>query len=149
MITNIDELKSIVNNVIRSFNKNETYLLKNDTSERNICSKFATYLENEIQKRNEFYEYTVDSEYNRGYNGEDSAPKELDGKKISLDLIVHKRGYDAKGIGYDNLICIEMKKVGNNEGYKNDELRLQKLTDPNGNFYYKMGCMIRISSKKM
>jgi hypothetical protein len=148
MITNITKLDNLVNNAITKFNENEIYLLKNDVNERGICSKFAVYLEYEIRNDNELSEYNVDTEFNRGYNGDDSAVKRLNEEPISIDLIVHKRGYDYAGIGYDNLICMEMKKVKNREGYRDDEERLRDLTDPDKGFWYKIGYMIRISQKK-
>lgn len=141
-------IENIVINAIQRFNEKENYLLRNGVSERSVCSKLAHYLEIELGKNIVFNEYSVDTEYNRGYDGDDSRSKELDGVNITLDIAIHKRGYDSHGIGYDNLACFEMKKVGNKKGYREDENRLQKLTDLTGKFCYKIGFMLRFSVKK-
>ena len=87
------KLLEIVKSAIDHFNQYETYLISRDLSERCICSKFASYLEKAIEGT-EYDTYHVDVEYNRGYEGREDNPKMLDNKKIVVDLIVHKRGYD-------------------------------------------------------
>ena len=69
--------------------------------------------------------------------------KRIDDKPITVDLIVHKRGYDCQ-YGFDNLICIEMKKSTNRIGCKSDEARLQKMTSNDYGFCYKLGVMLLI-----
>jgi len=54
------ELKAIVCRALETFNNQETYLIKNDLSERCICSKFAMHLTNALQ----------DSEYSESYSFE-------------------------------------------------------------------------------
>ncbi len=114
-----NKLQNLIEEAIANFNQFESYLIKNDLSERCICAKFASYVE-KIIAQSEFNEYLVDVEYNRGYNGKDFYPNMLYGRKIVVDLIVHKRAYDDIR-GYDNLICIEMKK-----SYKHLDLSLIK-----------------------
>lgn len=135
------KLKSIVDKAICKFNQNEKYLLNKNLSERCICSKFAVYLEREIKLSN-YPNYEVDVEYNRGVDGDERSPKRLNDKNI--DLIVHTRGYDEIH-GYDNLICIEMKKFNNKRGTKgieDDEERLRGMTNYGYGFNYKIGFMI-------
>lgn len=65
---------------------------------------------------------------------------------ISLDIAVHKRDYDEE-IGFDNFICIEMKKDNDSrgtEGVKADEDRLEKLTNLGlkEKYNYKAGYML-------
>lgn len=137
------KLKNIVEQAIIKFNNCEKYLLDNNLSERCICSKFAMYLRDEI-KDSEFNAYIVDVEYNRGNNGICNNPKILNSKNIVVDLIVHKRGYD-ETYGYDNLICIEMKKSNDSrraQGIIDDEDRLRKLTNYQYSFNYQMGLML-------
>jgi hypothetical protein len=83
----------------------------------------------------------VDVEYNRGDNGNEYSAKMLHGRKIVVDLIVHKRGYSKK-TGFDNLICIEMKKAYKNVDLRQDKKRLKILTDNRYGFGYKAGFMI-------
>ena len=135
-------LRAIVQNTINYFNQNETYLISRDVSERCICSKLASYLEKAINGT-EYSEYSVDVEYNRGLEERD--PKSLGGKKIVVDIIVHKRG---RQYGSGNLICIEMKK-----GYKHpwlapDKDRLSKLTSREYGYHYSAGFMILAEADK-
>lgn len=143
MTTEQIKLKNIVEQTIVKFNHNEKYLLENNLSERCICSKFAMYLSGEINN-SEFNTYIIDVEYNRGNNGICNNPKMLNNKNIVVDLIVHKRGYD-ETYGYDNLICIEMKKSNDSrraQGIIDDENRLRKLTEYQYSFNYQIGFMI-------
>lgn len=142
------KLKDIVEQAVTKFNHCEKYLLENNLSERCICSKFAVYLEREI-KLSEYSNYEVDVEYNRGHDGICNNPKILNDKKIVVDLIVHKRGYD-EIYGYDNLICIEMKKSNDSrraQGIIDDEERLRKLTGYQYSFNYQMGLMLMADIK--
>lgn len=129
-----------VENAIYEFNAYEQYLIDKDVSERCICAKFMGYLERAIAS-SEFREYTVDVEYNRGGHGNEYAAKELDGRNIVVDLIVHKRGY-AQDRGFDNLICIEMKKAYKHPDMTADKARLRVMTTPYCGFGYKAGFMI-------
>lgn len=141
------KITECLNNAIAEFNSHEQYLISRDLSERCICAKFASYLEKTVLA-SEFSEYTVDVEYNRGSKGNEYAAKELQGKKIVVDLIVHKRGYFAES-GFDNLFCIEMKK-----SYKSrsdmtaDKNRLRLLTDGSYGFGYKAGFMVVIDASE-
>ena len=128
-----------VNEAIENFNEHEQYLISRDLSERCICAKFMSYLERAIST-SEFSEYVVDVEYNRGNRGNEYAAKVLC-KKIVVDLVVHKRGFDEEK-GFDNLICIEMKKKYKRLDMRKDKERLANLTDNTYGFRYKAGFMI-------
>lgn len=156
-----NRLKSIVENAIDDFNKNEQYLLQNNLSERCICAKFAMYLQMKVCESEDYYKYVVDVEYNRGAKGKDYEPKKLDGhdSPITVDLIVHKRGYNKDAYenairankGFRNLICIEMKKSNNRsgqEGILKDKERLYLMTKNNGYFSYSLGVMIIVDLKE-
>ena len=140
------KILEIVKSAIDSFNQIETYLISRDVSERCICSKFASYLEKAIAGT-EFDTYVVDVEYNRGYEGREDNPKILDNKNIVVDLIVHKRGYDHRD-GFNNLICIEMKKSYKRLDYQSDKDRLSKLTDGIHGYHYSAGYMILADADK-
>lgn len=146
MTSKQQRLNILILQAIENFNNNESYLIKNDLSERCICAKFASYVEKEIQC-SQFSDYIVDVEYNRGYHGKDFNPKMLNGRKIVVDLIVHKRAYD-ENAGYDNLICIEMKKQYKNFDLSSDKNRLRVLTDDVFRFGYEIGFMIVAEQNK-
>jgi hypothetical protein len=129
-----------VNDAIRDFNMHESYLISRDLSERCICAKFMRYLETTLSE-SEFNDYVADVEYNRGHNGNEYSAKILHGRKIVVDLIAHKRGF-SKENGFDNLLCIEMKKAYKNADMSSDKERLQILTNSQFGFGYKAGFMI-------
>ncbi len=141
-----ENILRVLNTAITNFNRSEQYLIKNDLSERCICSKFASYLERALVGT-PFEDYVVDVEYNRGYNGKDNASKLLYGKKIVVDLIVHKRGHDPE-TGFDNLFCIEMKKEYVKPDLRFDQERLCIMTNPYENFKYRAGFMILARANK-
>ena len=150
MHTNISikqqKLLELVSSAMSRFNENENYLISRDLSERCICSKFASYLEKELLDT-EFESFFVDVEYNRGNDGREDNPKMLDRKNIVVDLVVHMRGYNNL-IGFNNLICIEMKKSYKKLNYQSDIERLKKLTDAIHGFHYVLGLMILIDADK-
>lgn len=140
--------RACVEAAIEKFNVDEVYLIEKRLSERCICARFAIYLENEVRKRFSV-DYVADVEYNRGADGDEYLQKVLHGERIYPDLIVHKRGYDPV-IGYDNMICIEMKKQEDCRGLGSDQRRLRALTymGPGGpGFVYRSGFMIVIHKK--
>lgn len=140
------QIRSILLSAIECFNQKEKYLIENDLSERCICAKFSFYLTEAIQGT-DFSDYNVDVEYNRGFDGQDRAIKRIENAPITVDLIVHKRGYNSIQ-GYNNLICIEMKKSTNRQGCNNDEDRLKKMVGWEYGYCYGAGFMIVINMKE-
>ena len=136
-----NETLRIMENAIEKFNQADRYLLENDLSERCICSRLAFHIQQELLESNDFREYVVDVEYNRGFNALENLPKHLHDKKIVVDLIVHKRGF-SEVYGFDNLFCAELKKTTNREGYCKDMQRLKDLVDFQYGFGYKAGYMV-------
>lgn len=145
MTSEQERITELITEAISKFNQSEIYLLKNNLSERCICAKFMSYLEKVI-KGSEFSEYEVDVEYNRGYDEDTHAPKILNGKKIVVDLIVHKRDLQPDGY-FDNLICIEMKKQTNRKNLNADILRIQKMTCLSYGFNYQAGFILIIDKE--
>jgi len=141
-----EELKQLVEHAINDFNDHDTYLISRDLSERCICSKFAMYLEKFVSD-SRFRDYHVDVEYNRGAKGNEYRPKNIGDKRIVVDLIVHKRGYNPE-LGFNNLICIEMKKSNDKRGFSQDEERLKLMTISSSTFCYRMGFLIVADMKK-
>lgn len=123
------------------FNRLDTYLLEVKVDEVCMCGRLAFYVQNWLWEHR-MSQYDADIEYNRGYAGLDGGIKRMDEKNVRLDMIVHKRGYDAHERGFENIICIEMKKASNREGCEKDEARLQKLTDQNSDYKYCVGYML-------
>lgn len=81
-MTNIrKELRKCVTSAIEEFNCKEQFLIKNNLSERCICSRFAFYLEREFLA-NGFCRYVADVEYNQGNGGNECAEKTLHGQRI-------------------------------------------------------------------
>lgn len=138
-----NNLLGIVNNAIKTFEEKDVYLIENDLSERCICARFAMCLALSLENT-EYSEYYVDVEYNRGMDGRERSPKRINDQPITVDLVVHKRGYDCD-YGFDNLICIEMKKSTNHIGCIHDEERLRKMTNANYGFCYKLGVMLLVN----
>ena len=141
----IRELGSIVEEAVKNFNEKEKYLIENDLSERCMCARFALHLTKALQKTC-YEEYEVDVEYNRGADEYERAIKRLNDPMITVDLVVHKRGYDCI-YGFDNLICLEMKKSKDRRGCNSDENRLKCMTSREYGFNYKLGIMLVVDYK--
>ena len=146
MMNDFLELKNIVSKAIICFYQKDKYLLQNNVNERSWYSQMGIYLIKNLGGT-EYNNYTFDCEYNRGCNLRDNAIKQLDGKNISIDLVIHKRGHD-EIVGYDNLMCIEFKKSINLSDLQDDIERLEKLTSIDYKFNYKLGVMIIANMEK-
>lgn len=136
---------SVLCRALQRFNRYEVHLIKNDLSERCICSRFALHLEYVLQ-RSPFSNYVADVEYNRGMGGNDHGKKIISGHDATIDLIVHKRGYNPE-TGYDNLFAVEMKKQG--LPFSDDKRRLQILVDNSYGFGYRAGFAIVIATDEI
>lgn len=139
------EIKQLVTAVIREFNEEEYYLIKNNLCERCINGRFAMHMQNRLQFT-PFAGYTTDIEVDRGMGGNEGGKKMLSKKYdedsyIYLDLIVYMRGYD-NSLGFNNLLAIEFKKRGNST--ESDHERLAVLVDDNKGFGYRAGFEIII-----
>jgi len=105
---NLKELYKIFKESNEVFLKKELDLILSWVSERSLCWKLSSYLNDNIRE-SEFNVYHVDIEYNRNYWWNiktiiDSKEKVLN---ITCDIIIHSRWENRK---QDNLIAIEMKK---------------------------------------
>lgn len=98
-------------------------------SERNICARLAHHIENlmcEYDRQHEkkiFKGYYADIEYNRMGNGDlkQYENSEHRPKYMVSDLLIQTRGYE------NNLLAIEMKKMGNKKNINEDRDRLKSL----------------------
>lgn len=110
-------------------------LLKIEASERSIAFRLGIYLDELFRNT----DLIVDCEYNR----EGDIPKELRGKNIYPDLIVHKRK-----IHEGNRMILEIKsgERNNNKRFNNDKEKLEAFTEEKP-YEYKIGAHIFITSK--
>jgi hypothetical protein len=115
-----------------AFMRRDRHLLTANANERSMTHKFAEHLQNQ------FRIWSVDCEYNR----DGDVPKQLRGRfgavppddenahTVFPDIIVHRRGRQLGG-ERRNLVVIEAKKSGNNDGGK-DRAKLQAFRDEYG-----------------
>ena len=141
-----NQLENIVINAVNAFNENEKYLIENRLSERCMCARFAMHLTKALTNT-PFSDYIVDVEYNRGARGHTYEIKRINNRPITVDLIVHKRGYDPH-LGFDNLVCMEMKVSTDRRGCTDDEERLEIMTNINNYFCYYIGFMLLVNMER-
>lgn len=125
MIT--ENVKKIFNTALQTFLAKEREGIIDNVSERNLCARFAIYIENLLPAYG-LDSYFTDTEYNRKQNGEIKTilDEELQVIPINCDIILHSRGNNKKN---DNLIAIEMKKSYQSKTEKDcDRKRLRALT---------------------
>ena len=109
-------------------------LIDRKVAERDIVHRFAHYFENYMQDT-DVESYNVDCEYNRNGYG----IKQVNGKYVYPDFIVHKRGNNE-----DNLLIIEFKTWWNPNNDKDIE-KIQWMMHPQFRYKYKYGCSITIN----
>ncbi len=108
-----------VHQAIEELRKHDEYLLNVNANERSIIHRLAVYLHREFESLN------VDVEYNRDGH-EIKRLRNLPNVKcdnVLPDIIVHTRGNN-----HDNLLVVEVKKLGNENG--SDEKKLVEFTKP-------------------
>jgi len=125
---------SLVERARFMFNESFDALLERDAehihtnvSERNICGNLAIFME-KIKNKYEFNQYFPEVEYNRKQNAQIKTIINSNYKVLIVnpDLILHSRGLIVHA---DNIICIELKKVGRPEReYISDKERLCAMT---------------------
>lgn len=122
-----DEIEEMLGSALSQVKHEDADLLQHDVNERSLTHRLAMYLEEEIGE-----DWDVDVEYNRiGNHGFDPkrfseggfiddipscSPRDIAGKTVYPDVIIHKRGED------QNLLVIEAKKAGNQADYDYDKL---------------------------
>lgn len=117
--------------------KNSSVKVKEYVSERAIVFRFGIYL-HELMCDNECLKhYHLDCEYNRNMDH----IKTLEANAIVPDMIIHKRGSME-----ENLLVMEIKTWWN-ENNNWDKEKIEKLTDPKGDYKYKFGLSIIIEKE--
>lgn len=127
-------LEDIMKKSLDKLYANDKYLIIRRVSERDIVHRFAHYFENYMQDT-DIESYNVDCEYNR--NGYEI--KQVNGKYVYPDFIVHKRGNNE-----NNLLIIEFKTWWNSDNGA-DINKILWMMNPQLMFQYKYGCSITIN----
>ena len=127
-------LEDIMKKSLDKLYANDKYLIIRRVSERDIVHRFAHYFENYMQDT-DIESYNVDCEYNR--NGYEI--KQVNGKYVYPDFIVHKRGNNE-----NNLLIIEFKTWWNSDNSA-DINKILWMMKPQLMFQYKYGCSITIN----
>lgn len=121
-----EAMYSLFQGALRPFLVKEAASIRNNTSERHLCSRLALQFEQLLPSYN-LEAYYADTEYNRKQEGQIKTIVlgDMQVIKVTCDLIVHSRGEQ----GRDNLIAIEMAKPDKTaEQIHSDRLRLMALT---------------------
>ena len=109
------------------FLSNEERNIISGVSERNLCGRFAIYLEG-LKDKYGVSKYYADTEYNRKQGGKIKTiiNEKMEVIVINCDVIFHSRG---EVVNRDNLLAIEMKKSNRPEADKeSDRKRLIAMT---------------------
>lgn len=150
-VKNIIELIKIFENAKENFLKDcDKIIIATNINERTLTARLMYHLQKELDKFEEYKEYSVDCEYNR--NNYDVKYKKYNKTKIYPDIIIHKR------LSNENLIALEMKKIKfkeiidlkdiENKKFNNDRTRLEDFTAENGNFKYALGIFFIVDRSK-
>ena len=127
-------LEDIMKKSLDKLYANDKYLIIRRVSERDIVHRFAHYFENYMQDT-DIESYNVDCEYNRNAY----EIKQVNGKYVYPDFIVHKRGNNE-----NNLLIIEFKTWWNSDNGA-DINKILWMMNPQLMFQYKYGCSITIN----
>ena len=127
-------LEDIIKKSLDKLYANDKDLIIRRVAERDIVHRFAHYFENYMQDT-EFKLYNVDCEYNRNGYG----IKQVNGKSVYPDFILHKRGSNE-----NNLLIIEFKTWWNPDNNA-DINKIRWMMNPKLMFQYKYGCSITIN----
>ena len=124
-------MKTIILEALQLLITNDIDIIENRTKEECINHKLAQYIECTLKNSGKLLDHNVDIEYDKYL---DNDKKDLNGRKIRPDIIVHKR----RSGNANNLIVIEAKK-----GYpsKHDKYKIIELVD-NSKYNYSIGALI-------
>lgn len=140
-----EELITFVNLALDDLYKHESYLFKNDCSERNLVFHFGRYFINALSNSTYLKKCNVDYEYNRDILSEKEYKEiEYEGKKHKIypDMLLHERGTNN-----NNILVMEFKKWANNRT-TSDYRKLRILTDQKLHFRYRLGLSIQFGKTR-
>lgn len=126
----IEELKFLIEESLDILYSNDQYIIDNSTNERAVVFKFGTYMY-EIIRNSSFYDFDLDSEYNRRHAFTKRTKNFPDG--IIPDLLIHERNSQD-----NNLLVMEFKGYWNKKDRSDDFIKLQEFTcqDKGREYYY-------------
>lgn len=140
------ELLDLVRLSLDKLYLNDKDLFDYDLCERAIVFHFGIYLNEMVKNNTNFYNFSVDCEYNR--NMEKLSKKKeiivLGKKRLSYpDILIHKRGKNN-----NNKLVIEFKKWNNYnyESHEYDKAKLKALTSKD--YKYKLGLFILLGKTR-
>lgn len=133
-----EEIKNAVDRAIRKLMIKDADLLDINVNERSISHKLAEYLQQE------FTSWHVDCEYNRklkdvkrlGWRFNNVTDHDTNAETVFPDIILHHRQTN------DNLLVIEMKKMGLNT--RSDVKKLEAFTG--SEYKYRFGLLLVVGS---
>lgn len=121
------------------FNLYDTQKVGSHVGERAIMFRFGLYFQKELDECGGYSGYYLDCEYNR--IGID--PKKLEDDLIIPDMILHRRGNND-----GNLLVIEFKGWWNGN-QKNDEEKIERMVNKNGEFQYREGYTVLLGKDRV
>lgn len=127
MVLNCNQMKKLFVKALKVFLEQEADQIMSDVNERNLCGRFAHYLQ-VVADDAKLAGYHADPEYNRMQDGRVKTilDEEMVVSTINCDVILHSRGTKLPD---DNLIAMEMKKSSAPASKKDmDRKRLRALT---------------------
>lgn len=127
-------LEDLIKKSLDKLHTNDKGLIIRRVAERDIVHRFAHYFENYMQDT-AIEVYNVDCEYNRNGYG----IKQVNGKYVYPDFILHKRGSNE-----DNLLIIEFKTWWNPDNDADID-KIRWMMNSQYIFQYKYGCSITIN----
>lgn len=116
---NQEKIRGALEEARRRFEKEQQFLLREGLNEQTMTTTLAEYIRREVSKIAE--EYSVDCEYNRMTNGNQSNSKRVNDQLVKPDIIVHCRGVSGEKGG--NILVIEAKKSTSSP--ENDKQKLR------------------------
>lgn len=109
-----DLVVGVILSALERLRARDQYLIDKGTHECALTHRLAVYLEQSPLLR----DWHVDCEYNRMWKLDELQPKELHGRRIRPDIIVHRRG--PRG---PNLLALEAKlRAGRGDEYDREKL---------------------------
>lgn len=108
-------------------------------NEQTIAFRVGIHL-HELLKQTKYSHLNLDCEYNK--HGDD--PKRIGEEVIRPDLLIHSRGNDDQ-----NILVVEFAGWWKNaEDLTKDKSKLEDLTDPKGQYKYRLGVLVEIQKEE-
>ena len=130
-----NEIKGLLEKALVRLYDEDVALFQLNAHEQALVFRFGLYFQ-ELINSSRFKELTLDMEYNKHGENKKILPSRLKG--IRPDIILHERENDE-----NNILAIEFKKF-ETTNFESDYEKLKELTNPNGDYKYKLGVFIQL-----